>query len=108
MAEQLGGKVILVTGATGGVGIGVVNVLAKAGACLAMVDRKADDLAELINNDVLKGDVECYKGFPADLSDPESFERLLNHVVDAFGEIDGLVQVHHSLSYHQPVARVQG
>ena len=54
MADQLGGKVILVTGATGGVGIGVVNALAKAGACIAMVDRHADKLADLINGSLPK------------------------------------------------------
>ena len=103
MAEQLGGKVILVTGATGGVGTGVVNALAKAGACIAMVDRDADKLADLINNDVLKGDTECYKGFPADLSDPESVDRLLNHVVDAFSEIDGLIHIVGGFAMGDPV-----
>lgn len=92
MADELNGKVIIVTGAAGGVGRGVVKALAKAGACLALVDRSADHLADLIQM-LLGGDTECYKGFPTTLNDETDVERLVNHVVDHFTQINGLVHI---------------
>lgn len=89
MTNELNGKVIVVTGATGNVGQGVSKALANAGACLAMVDRSADHLADLIQD--LGGDTECYKGFPADLGDPDAVQSLINHIIDQFTQIDGLV-----------------
>ncbi|GAB4514040.1 MAG: SDR family oxidoreductase [Anaerolineae bacterium] len=89
MADELKGKVIVLTGASGGLGSSAATKLAAAGACLALVDRSPERLAQLIQD--LGGDTECYKGFPADLSDPQEVENLVNHVVDQFTQIDGLV-----------------
>lgn len=100
--QPLASKVIMVTGATGGVGTGVSRKLAKAGACLALVDLHADHLAGLINDD-LGGDAECYKGFPADLSDSDALEQTLNHIIDNFGRLDGLVHIVGGFAMGDPV-----
>lgn len=100
--QSLAGKVIMVAGATGGVGTGVARALANAGACLALIDMKADRLAGLINDD-LGGDTECYKGFPADLSAPDAIEQTLNHIIDTFGRVDGLVHIVGGFAMGDPV-----
>jgi len=102
MANELTGKVIVVTGACGGVGRGVVKALAEAGACLALVDKDADRLAPLIQEE-LGGDTECYKGFPADLSEAGSVDDLINHVIDNMNQIDGLVHAVGGYAAGEPV-----
>lgn len=92
MADELRGKVIVVTGAAGNVGRGVVAALASAGACLALVDRSAKHLADVINT-LLGGDTECFKGFPVDLNHEDAIDNLMDHMVDQFTQIDGLVHI---------------
>ena len=92
MTDELAGKVIVVTGATGGVGRGVIETLAASGACLALVDQNADRLAGAIQ-DNLNGDTECYKCFPVDLNDSDAVDNALGHILDQFTQIDGLVHI---------------
>jgi NAD(P)-dependent dehydrogenase (short-subunit alcohol dehydrogenase family) len=89
MDSRLVGKVIVVTGASGFVGQGVVGALVQAGAAIALVDRNAERLAQIIND--IGDDTERYKAFPADLNDPAEVDKLLNHIIDHFATIDGLV-----------------
>jgi NAD(P)-dependent dehydrogenase (short-subunit alcohol dehydrogenase family) len=102
MADTLQGKVIIVTGACGSVGRGAVKALADAGACLALVDRDANKIADIINND-LGGNTECYKGFPADLNDPDEVENMLKHVIEQFTDLDGLVHTVGGFAMGDPV-----
>jgi NAD(P)-dependent dehydrogenase (short-subunit alcohol dehydrogenase family) len=90
MADELKGKVVMVTGASGNVGSAIVKACADAGACIALVDRHAERIANIINTD-LGGDTECYKGFPADLSDVHAVNTLVEHIVDQFTQIDALI-----------------
>lgn len=101
MADELKGKVIVLTGAGGGLGKGVAKKLAEAGACLALVERNPDSLADCIQ--ALGGDTECYKGFPADLSKEEEVETALNHIIDQFTEIDGVVHTIGGFAMGDPV-----
>ncbi|MEQ8675217.1 MAG: SDR family oxidoreductase [Aggregatilineales bacterium] len=101
MANELVGKVIILTGAAGGLGRSAAQRLAAAGACLALVDSSAERLADCI--EALGGDTECYKGFPADLSNEESVQTMLDHVIDQFSEIDGLVHVVGGFAMGDPV-----
>ncbi len=101
MTDELKGKVIVLTGAGGGLGQVVAKKLAEAGACLALVERNPDSLADCIQ--ALGGDTECYKGFPADLSDEEEVENALNHIIDQFTEIDGIVHTVGGFAMGDPV-----
>lgn len=89
MATDMTGKVIAVTGASGNIGRGIVKALAETGARIALIDRDAAKLSRLISE--LGGDTDKYKGLPADLGDPEAVDTLINHIIDHFGTIDGLV-----------------
>lgn len=64
--------VVLITGATGGLGPAVVRAFLDVGATVAASSRKSDD-------------------FPADLLDPAAASRLADSVVQRYGRIDALV-----------------
>jgi len=89
MTYDMTGKVIAVTGASGNIGSGVVKAFAETGARIALIDRDAGKLSRLITE--LGGDTDKYKGLPADLSDPEAVDTLINHIIDHFGGVDHLV-----------------
>lgn len=83
---DLGGKVVLVTGAAGGLGSATVRRLTAAGARVALTDLRAEDLAPLEEE---FGDV--VRAWPADLRDGDAARGLVAAVAEEFGRIDGLV-----------------
>ena len=75
MRRDLKGRVILVTGASRGIGRRTAESLAPHGAKLALTSRSTEELAMLADSLKAKGvEVEC---FPSDLTDPVSFANSL-------------------------------
>ena len=72
MRRDLRGRVVLVTGASRGIGRRAAGRLAKLGARLALTARSAD-------------------AFPGDLTDPGDRERIVAGTVAKFGGLDVLV-----------------
>ena len=89
MRRTLAGRVVLVTGASRGLGAQVAEDLARAGARLALVARSHGQLNAVAAR--LKGLGFDAEPFPADLADPAARARLVEAVVERFGAIDGLV-----------------
>lgn len=89
MRRDLRGRVVLVTGASRGIGRRLAGKLAKLGARLALTARSADDLAKLAG-DLRAGGTDV-EAFPADLTNPADRERLVAAVVGRFGGLDVLV-----------------
>ncbi|MBX9623015.1 MAG: SDR family NAD(P)-dependent oxidoreductase [Gemmataceae bacterium] len=89
MRRDLRGRVVLVTGASRGIGRRLAGKLAKLGARLALTARSADDLAKLAGD--LRADGTDVEAFPADLTSPADRERLVGGVVGRFGGLDVLV-----------------
>jgi NAD(P)-dependent dehydrogenase (short-subunit alcohol dehydrogenase family) len=83
----LDGKIVLVTGATGGLGPAVARGIAAAGAHLALA---AGDLARVA---ALAGEIGDARGFAADLTDERSTAELALQVAEHVGEIDALVHL---------------
>lgn len=79
-------KVVLVTGATGGIGAEVAKDLARLGATLALTGRNEEKLSALKSE--LGGKTEI---FPMDLSAADSAAELVKKVEEHFGQIDVLV-----------------
>ena len=83
------GKVILVTGASQGIGRGIALRLARDGANLALVDIKADKL------EAVKAEVEAHgvkaTTFTADVSDRDQIFAAVEHAEKELGGFDVIV-----------------
>ena len=79
-------KVIVVVGATGGIGSALTRKAANAGARLVLVARDKDKLATLAED--LSGEVAI---IPTDIIKPEQVDALFKQVMVEFGQIDALV-----------------
>ncbi len=83
---NLTGKVALVTGATGGIGLQVAKALHAQGATVALSGRRVEQL------EALKAELgERAEIFPADLGDTASVDGLVPAVEKALGGVDILV-----------------
>ncbi|GBQ66252.1 2-deoxy-D-gluconate 3-dehydrogenase [Ameyamaea chiangmaiensis NBRC 103196] len=78
-------RVVVVTGAAGGIGREITRVFAQRGARLALVDRDGGvhALAEATGGGA--------RGFIADITDEQAIEACVAAIVAAFGRIDVLV-----------------
>ena len=83
-------KVVVVVGATGGIGAALVPKLAEAGAKLVLVARDADKLEELVNNLEDDYDIEAI-AVPTDITKYAQVEGMVQQAIAQFGQIDVLV-----------------
>ena len=83
-------KVVVVVGATGGIGSALVPKLALAGAKLVLVARDANKLEELVNNLEDDHDVEAI-AIPTDITKYEQVESMVQKAIAKFDQIDVLV-----------------
>jgi 3-oxoacyl-[acyl-carrier protein] reductase len=79
---RLDGKIILLTGASGGLGSVVTPILSEAGATLIIVDRK-------LSQDV----VDRRGGFAADVTNESEVTQVVTDTVKQAGRIDGLINL---------------
>lgn len=83
-AGMLDGQVVILTGATGGIGTTIARMLVVAGARLAVTDL----VAEQVEN--LASELGCY-GASTDASDAVSFAAFHRDVEAELGPLDGMV-----------------
>ncbi len=79
-------KVIVVVGATGGIGSVLTRKLADAGARLVLVARDKGKLVTLAEE--LSGEVAV---IPTDITQPEQVDTLFAQIIADFGQVDALV-----------------
>lgn len=86
------GKVVLVTGVSSGIGLGVAREFARAGASVAGCSRKSEDdtEAEAFRTAVSEAGADGFYQ-QADVTKPADLQRLVEAVVARFGRIDVLV-----------------
>jgi len=82
-------KVVLITGASAGIGLATVRRFATAGAKLALVARSADALNHLAEELRSKGSDAA--ALPADVSDPQQVRRVIEETVRQFGRLDVII-----------------
>lgn len=82
-------KVVVVTGASSGIGLASARKLAALGATVVLVARSVEDLTTLRKEIEEEGGVACVH--PADLVDPDDCARLVTEVIAEHGRVDVLV-----------------
>jgi short-subunit dehydrogenase len=87
MRRDVRGRVVLLTGASRGIGRRVADRLAKRGARLALTSRSVAELTTL-KKELHGTDAEI---FPCDLTDPAARTKLVADVVARFGGLDVLM-----------------
>lgn len=89
LAFAVRGKVVLVTGASFGIGEATAKRLARAGATVLLLARTADQL------DVVAEEIRADGGrafaYPANLADPDAIEAVAAKVLAEHGRVDVLV-----------------
>ena len=80
---EFAGKVVMITGASQGIGAACVQELRKRGARLALVARSADKLRQLAG----EGDL----ALPGDVTIAEDRHRVVQATLDRYGRIDVLI-----------------
>jgi NAD(P)-dependent dehydrogenase (short-subunit alcohol dehydrogenase family) len=82
-------KVVLLTGATGGIGRATAGLFAEAGAVIALTDKEDHACAELAAELAMGG---CRAlSLPCELRDPRAVGDLVARTQSAFGRIDVLI-----------------
>lgn len=83
-------KVVVVVGATGGIGSALVPKLAESGAKLVLVSRDIHKLEEIVNNLEDDYDAEAI-AIPTDITKYAQVEEMVQKAIAKFGQIDVLV-----------------
>ena len=84
--QEFDGKVVVVTGAGGGIGSATARRFAEEGAVTALVDRDLEPLTALAKE--IAGDP-----YPLDLRDELAIDELVNRVVAEHGRLDALIHI---------------
>ena len=89
MDLKLKDKVIIVTGGSKGIGLGITESLLNEGAIPAIISRNKESVAALIS----KIEAQGQKAFSAiaELTDPKQCKNAVDSVFKEFGRIDGVV-----------------
>src|SRR4051812_16609043 len=85
MSTELEGRVVIVTGASSGLGEQLARALAEAGAVPVLAARRADRLA------ALRAEIPGADTVTCDVTEQADRERLIDTVIERHGRIDGLV-----------------
>lgn len=86
---HVGGKVVVVTGGSSGIGQATAAMMARAGARVAIVARDKAKLAETVREIEEEGGEA--KAFSADLTDLEACDAVIEQIFTKMGDIDVLI-----------------
>lgn len=82
-------KIVLITGASAGIGLATAKSFARAGAKLALVARTADILQQLAGELTEQGSEAI--ALPADVSDPKQIQQAIQDTLSRFGRLDVII-----------------
>ena len=86
MNENISGKVVVITGASSGLGEATARLLAKQGALVVLGARRADRIDALAHELTAAGGKAL--SVATDVRDREQVKQLVDTAVESFGRID--------------------
>ncbi|HUI01959.1 MAG TPA: SDR family oxidoreductase [Acidimicrobiales bacterium] len=89
MGYELAGRTVLVTGASSGIGAGLAEGFARAGATVGICARRAERLAEVLER--CRAHAPQSRMWVTDLADPAAVDALAAAALDEMGGVDVLV-----------------
>lgn len=87
--RDLTGRHVLITGASSGIGRAAAIAVAKKGAVVLLLARRADELDAVV--DEIRDAGGAAHGYPCDITDSASVEATLNKLLAEHGHVDMLV-----------------
>jgi NADP-dependent 3-hydroxy acid dehydrogenase YdfG len=96
---ELRDAVVIVTGASSGIGAATARLLHAAGAHPVLVARRADRL------EALSRELDKALAVPTDVTDQDAVTRMVNATLERYGQIDGLVN-NAGAALHGPLEKV--
>ena len=88
-AGKLVDRVVVITGASSGIGKALALALAEEGAISLLLARRAEELDEVVD-EVRGGGGRSY-AYPCDITDPESVTQVVKHIIEEHDHVDVLV-----------------
>ncbi|WP_420427739.1 SDR family oxidoreductase [Algiphilus sp.] len=89
LQRRIGGKVVLITGASSGIGFSSAKKIAAGGAKVILVARTPEKLEQTKHIiEKMGGEAHCY---PTDLNNLESIDAMSQQVLHDFGHVDILI-----------------
>lgn len=89
LERVLANEVVIVTGASSGIGAATAKELARYGAQVVLAARREDELAKQVAEITSAGNQAV--AIPTDISDSTQITRLVDQVLERFGRVDVLV-----------------
>jgi NAD(P)-dependent dehydrogenase (short-subunit alcohol dehydrogenase family) len=86
MTTALGGKVVLVTGAGGGIGLATAEAFAKAGASVVLADRDGETIGKAAEG--LRAAGHNAIAVTCDVTDTGQVEAMIERAVSTYGRLD--------------------
>jgi NAD(P)-dependent dehydrogenase (short-subunit alcohol dehydrogenase family) len=88
-AFRLDGRVVIITGATSGLGVGFARAVTAVGGRVVLAGRRGKRLDEVAGE--LAADGAQVRAQPTDVADPDACAALVDFALTEFGQVDGLV-----------------
>src|SRR5690349_2301221 len=84
--KPVAGQVIVITGASSGIGLATAREAARRGARVVLTARNERALREVTKRIIAEGGAAMW--VPGDVADPDDLERVAKDAIDEFGGID--------------------
>ncbi|QCH24468.1 SDR family NAD(P)-dependent oxidoreductase [Mycobacteroides salmoniphilum] len=89
LSERVGGRTVLITGASSGIGRRLAERVAEAGARAIVTARRADELDDVVREIAVRGGIA--HAVPGDLSTSDGADAVATEVLERYGAPDTLV-----------------
>jgi NADP-dependent 3-hydroxy acid dehydrogenase YdfG len=86
---EIEGQVVLITGASAGIGAATALLLSRRGARVVVTARREDALSRMVVD--IEADGGQATACAADVTQPDDLQRVVAHAVQHFGRLDALV-----------------